>query len=474
MDSSGSIVYANDDGWMTPRVKGASVSPRHRKLYEHFAGPGLVCSLGGLDLVFLVEHNVWDNLAASQSVVSLNLAMGIENATVNYDTSFSPYINYVSKFCGVRQASYPPTSACIGTVRLAMTLDEASNTIKFELCPPLIEGDLHGCILSLPYQPIATDKLPVSFTFPGKSTILNFISPFYPDVRDLLTMMWIIGNSVHDPLVRPRTVMLAGPGGSGKSTVLKVVQRAMKGCASMIPDGSLTSKSDKMSHEVAVAVVSSRMVVCYDVDLEKRHMNLSTFKNITGGDNVKVGDVYTKSCCSLILATNGLPDAVEEPLYRSDAVIRRLVIVPMEVDVFGYDPEMENESAGAEHLALEPNDPVDYLDFICACLYIRTKHTHLPLSPMTMLLTLTASQYPLACDHIEECVDRGPTRAEACTVLGILSRILDCSEPQVITKCRLISRTCVVRDGNTQFIRGLRPRYAKSSGHRGGSGEHRR
>ncbi|GKT67463.1 hypothetical protein ColTof3_14802 [Colletotrichum tofieldiae] len=262
--------------------------------------------------------------------------MGIENATVKYDKSFAPYAKCIGKYCSVRVAKYPPLSVCIGTVRLTVHFDYQSGRINFGLCEPLLPqsaSELDPAILSLPHQPIATDMLPQVYTYPGSSLL--------------------------DPFTRLRAVMLAGPGGSVKSTVLKMVQRAMEGCCSMIPDGSLTSKRDGMSETVASAVVSSRMVVCYDVDLENHHMNLGTFKNISGGDYVQIGRMYTKSCCSLALATNGLPDTEEVPLCSSDAVVRRLLIVPMEVDVFG-DDEM-SRSADA---ALEPNDPVNYLDFI--------------------------------------------------------------------------------------------------------------
>ncbi|GJD05438.1 hypothetical protein ColKHC_14263 [Colletotrichum higginsianum] len=125
----------------------------------------------------------------------------------------------------------------------------------------------------------------------------------------------------------------------------------------------------------------------------------------------------------------------------------------MEVDVFSDDKLSRSVDA-----ALKPNSPVDYLDFVCTCLYTRLKYIHAPIGPMTMLLTFTASEYTVAKDHIEECMDRNPTEVEARTVIDILAKLLNCTDGEVITKCRLVSRACVQTDGPTRFIRGLRPR----------------
>src|SRR5699024_9760130 len=99
--------------------------------------------------------------------------------------------------------------------------------------------------------------------------------------------------------------------------------------------------------------VSSRMVICYDVDLERRNMNIGVFKHNSGGDYVHVGMINAKSACSLALATNGLPNIADEPLYTSDAVVRRLVIVPMIVDVLGSSSLGQGNAAAEEFT--EPN-----------------------------------------------------------------------------------------------------------------------
>ncbi|KAK0117481.1 hypothetical protein ONS96_013311 [Cadophora gregata f. sp. sojae] len=86
---------------------------------------------------------------------------------------------------------------------------------------------------------------------------------------------------------------------------------------------------------------------------------MSMFKNVTGSDIVKVGEFSSKAVCSMIIATNGLPDVVRDPEFMSDALSRRMICVKMDVDTAEavFEPD--------------PSDPVVKMDFLCSCLYIR-------------------------------------------------------------------------------------------------------
>lgn len=457
--SQGHLEWEADEGWNVPRYE-SPYSKRHLALRSVFINPGLVCNFNGQNMIYLAEENHWDNLASYSAMVSINLAMDMDNVTVNYDKSFAPYVRFLEKRCRVRTARYPPLSVCIATQRLTVNMTEDGEGIQLDTCPPLLEPltkDMHPSILAVAYQPITIDKYPKLYRYPGLSTVIDYISGLYPNVIDMYTMMWIIGNSLVDPIVRPRTVMLAGPGGSGKSTVLRAIHSTMAGCCTMIPDGSLTSNDEGMSESIAASVVSSRMVICYDVDLERRNMNIGVFKNISGGDYVHVGMINAKSACSLALATNGLPNISDEPLYTSDAVVRRLVIVPMIVDVLGSG-SADQEATAAEEYA-EPRSIVDYMDFACACIYTRLKFSHMPIAPMTLLLTITCSKFAEAETKITEAVDRPPTRVEATSVIHIISELISCTPRQVITKCTLVSKFSVGYDNGFAFIKGLRTKY---------------
>lgn len=59
-----------------------------------------------------------------------------------------------------------------------------------------------------------------------------------------------------DPVVRPKSLLLCGLGGAGKSKVLKMIEDALSGCCGMLcgmlAEGSLTRRSNKsMTADIA-------------------------------------------------------------------------------------------------------------------------------------------------------------------------------------------------------------------------------
>lgn len=69
--------------------------------------------------------------------------------------------------------------------------------------------------------------------------------------------------------------MLYGPGVSGKSTILQMIYACLTGFCGVLPDGSLVGRAKSMSGEITDVIAGCRMVLCYDVDLEKDQLNMS-------------------------------------------------------------------------------------------------------------------------------------------------------------------------------------------------------
>jgi hypothetical protein len=91
--------------------------------------------------------------------------------------------------------------------------------------------------------------IPVSYEFLGTGTIMEFLQPLFPDVRTMISYMWLIGNCAKDPVAKARCMLLCGPGGSVKSTALRRATAAMQGVTNLIPDnilrGILTASSTR-------------------------------------------------------------------------------------------------------------------------------------------------------------------------------------------------------------------------------------
>jgi hypothetical protein len=446
---TGYITWSNDDNWSSPLIDSEekqSFDSIDRLLFNR----GLLCRAYGGEYAFIDTSNSWCNLASSEAIVRINAIAGITNATVNFEKAISAYLKYIIKRCNANVAKPIPTSVCIGTRRLEIEVDkEDSNIIKFYDCRPLLDTvsiNANDRVKGLCIMPIDTTVVPTIFSFPGKGEILIHILRTFPDPRDLVTFMWHVGNSLIDPIAQPKSLMICGPGGSGKSTLLQHLYSCMIGCCGILPDGSLTGSSRSMNHTIAEAITSSRMAICYDVDLEKEPLNMAVFKNISGSDYVRVGQTSLKSNCSLSLATNGIVDVDKQPEYHSDAIMRRVVCILMNVIALSIPKS-----------APIPEDSETRLDFLCACIHTRISYEYIPVSPMSLLLTLCASKMDNAIALIEET--NGPIDVfDGNFVLDCLSNIINCSKENVVIKAKLISPMCIFTSYGHTYIKGLRKR----------------
>lgn len=414
---------------------------------RHYVSPGLVAELGGQQMLFLDMANHWISLVSRTAALRVSQVIGNDNVSVNYGDSYAPYYSKFSKACGTNSFSFVPVSTCIGTERLTVELDKATKTLKFDPTEPYpIKGrkDIPPFVYSLCYQPTDHVNIPLDYTFPGVGTVMEFLRPLFPDVRTMISYMWLTGNCARDPVARPRCTLLCGPGGSGKSTALRMATAAMKGVTNLIPDNILTRNFNGLEDKIAQTVVKSRLVTCYELDLDKHEINMSMFKNITGSDYVKVGEFMAKAICSFAIATNGLPNVDRQPEFASDALSRRMVCLKMNVDTAEapFEPD--------------PGNDADKMDFHCACLYMRMLYPDLPISPDNLLLTLCMSKYHRALELIDVDVDEPVSALEGRAVVAVIAGLMLCDPYRVIERCRLISMSCIQVTPIGVIIKGMR------------------
>ncbi|EQL04062.1 hypothetical protein G6O67_002843 [Ophiocordyceps sinensis] len=333
----GDLVYRKDVKWDKPAV----VLPGSEKwglIDRHIIRNGLAVDLCGQQMLFLDVSNYWISLVSKTAALRVAQIVGNENASVNYVQSYEPYYDKISKACSANSAPFVPVSACIGTERLTIEIDRERKELRFDTVEPFPVHRVKripSFVYGLCYQPTDHIHLPSTYTFPGIGVILEFLRPLFPDVRSLITYLWLIGNAARDPIARPRCALLCGPGGSGKSTALRAATAALSGATKLIPDNILTRDFNGLEDKVAQVVVKSRLVTCYELDLDNRTINMSMFKNVTGGDYVKVGEFMAKAVCSFFIATNGLPNVVKQPEFMSDALSRRMDAPPTPSHISG-------------------------------------------------------------------------------------------------------------------------------------------
>ena len=444
----GTIDYRTDDKWNKPAIE-LPGSDKWGLIDRHIVKNGLCVELCGQQMMFLDVSNYWISLVSKTAALRVSQIVGNDNVSVNYITSYEPYYSKMSKASNANSVPFVPVSTCIGTERLSMELDVSRQSMTFETAPPFpIKRSgkrIPEFVYGLCYQPTDHTELPKSYVFPGVAKIMDFLRPLFPDVRSMITYMWIIGNTARDPVARPRCMLLCGPGGSGKSTALRMLNAALSGCTGLLPDNILTKTYEGVEDKVAQVIVRSRMAMCFELDLDNKKVNMSMFKNITGSDIVKVGEFSSKAVCSLAIGTNGLPDVQRDPEFMSDALSRRMICIKMDVDTAEakFEPD--------------PSRPLDKVDFLCACLYTRMKYDHVPISPDNLLITLCGSLYFKSLLLVKEAPTQTVTLLEGREVLGLLSGLLSSTPKRLIDRCRLISMSCVEGTPMGYIIRGLRP-----------------
>lgn len=449
----GSLSHRRDTKWEKPVIQ-LPGSEKWGAIDRHIINNGFCVDLCGQQMLFLDVSNYWISLVSKTAALRVSQIVGNDNVSVNYIGSYEPYYNKMSKASTANSASFVPVSVCIGTERLCIEMDTESRTLTFGAVPPFPlrrkNRNLPDFVYGLCYQPTDHIDIPNAYTFPGVGKIVDFLKPLFPDVRSLITYMWVVGNAARDPVAKPRCLLLCGPGGAGKSTVIRMISAALSGCVGLLADNILTKTYEGVEDKVAQVIVRSRMVTCYELDLDNKKVNMSMFKNITGSDIVKVGEFSSKAVCSLTIATNGLPDVQRDPEFMSDALSRRMVCIKMEVDT----AEAEFEP--------DPSDPVHKMDFLCACLYIRMKYSHVPVSPYNLLMTLCGSLYFKALILVEEAPMGSVSLLEGREVLAVLSGLLHTTPARLIDRCRLISMSCVENTPMGFIIRGLKPTGTRS------------
>lgn len=443
---NGSIECYVDRNWLTPLIS-LPGSNRWDDIDTHLIKRGLIAELSGQSMMYLDVANHWIPLGSREAAVRVSQLVGNDNVSVNYITAYLPYYSRLKKACALNSFKHVPLSTCIGTRRLAIEYNANDRSLAFHECAPYDvqsdRPDTPDIVYDLCYKPTAHVSIPMTFRYPGMGTVMNFLRPLFPNCQDLVTYMWIIGNCARDPVARPRCMLLCGPGGSGKSTALRMASGAMQGACEDIPNGLLSSRSPSSEQAVGQAVLSSRLVTCSELDLDNGTVNMSLMKNITGADYVKVGEFSARAICSMAVATNGVPDVDRQPEFTSDALTRRIVCIKMDVDTAKVAYEAD------------PTTDIDKVDFHCCCLYMRMKYNDLPISTDSLLLTICMSRYFVARRYVRDCTNEVQDTEASSKVIPILAGIMGCDQQRIIDRCNLVSCTVVMHTSYGYVIKGM-------------------
>lgn len=155
----------------------------------------------------------------------------------------------------------------------------------------------------------------LGIAFRGDQDMLRYVQQLFG--------LALVGQSVEQFLM-----ILYGSGGTGKSTLARVMMSVLGDYASVVPSTVLLKGTSHVHPEVMMPLKGRRLCVINELP-PRATFDVEKLKMLTGGDEISARDIREKRTTwkathTLMLVCNGLPDAEGD-----DAVRRRMQVVPM-------------------------------------------------------------------------------------------------------------------------------------------------
>lgn len=374
------VSLQEDIGWDSKLIK-TKAGTKFDILQKELIDPGLVCYYDGNTYIYLTQSNIWAPFISSESQRQLCDITGSESATVNYLNACTPYFGFLQK--RAYRITSLPQSICIGTWRLIITsFDDGS--MKLEKCKDIANADitLDHRIRSFCAMPCALQQIPTSWAPNGEMKLYWYLGVLFHNPLELDTIRWIIGNALVDPGYSSKFLLLYGPGGTGKSTLIKCIQNMFIGCSGSINSSSLTNKFD-MDDKTARIIASMRLVTAGDINLATQQLNFHTVKQATGHDSFSIPPFNITTRCTIVGGCNNLPNIIDQPEWCTPALSRRVVVVPMEVSTI----DIPN--------VVVPTAPEELLEMMLSCVDLFLRTPVMPISMRSVLYTILGSSFEL-------------------------------------------------------------------------------
>lgn len=361
---------------------GKITTPEGLKILNEIIRPNLVVKTS--DSVYLWSSNCseWVHMSSPEGAEVIRGMLGL-NAPVNWLMAILPYARMIMKNAG--ENIQLPQSICISNTRYSLEVMLKGNryVAEFRPCRQLVKAlpsSMDACAHTFAVSSIWHTVVPRSIESTYITAIERYIKPLFPNPVDMETFMWILGNAVTDPVSEHRILFLHGPGGTGKSTLMRLIHSMMSGTTRALDPAEITDPSRRrISHDLVMSLISTRMMVSPDVEIKDGYINLQTLKIITGGDYLsdsKVSGLLVKAGTSVALGVNHLPTLKGTPRWGTSAVLRRSVVVNMEVKARNL------EGGDRQHNAKE------LTEFLMKCALTYASKPNLPISTYSLVTTL--------------------------------------------------------------------------------------
>lgn len=259
------------------------------------------------------------------------------------------------------------------------------------------------------------------------------------------TVEWIVGNCLLDPVHVSKVLILYGKGGTGKSTLMAAIKGVLRGCCGTISERSMTSAYMGLDSNVASTILSNRIVTAGDVSPTGSSTNTSVIKALTGHDHISVPPMSGRSFCSLVYSSNSLDDPTVNTEWKTAAIMRRVVVLHMCNDVLSEAPQMI------------PEDSIGRLDFALRCVHTRMKFPNIPVSPMSVILTLLGEKHKEVVQYMAEEEEDKIDHDQHMLILSLIAAAIAIDAEEVANLASKISLDCVKESKGKKVRRKIKP-----------------
>lgn len=389
------------------------------KLYYAYIEPELIRESRNSYYIWSTPMERWIDVVSQEAATEICNVLSI-NAPVNFAKALSCYLPFLVK--SYTSSVRVMQSVCVGKSRYSLTKSEGSYTLKEVQDLVSIRETLPRHIGAFCVSPVDVNLAPEIYRN-GESEVSRYLKPLFPNPLDLACLQWIIGNSMLDPVTQHKILILSGPGGSGKSTTVNTIASCFRGTCRQIDCTVLTSKTlTSVPDRVVPSLVSSRLCTAGDVNFTDGYVNTQVLKILTGNDLISHPDyssigIVAKS--SIIFSSNHLPDPVRNMEWQGPAILRRVVVIPMEAD------------ARSLEYAEEPTTERNILEFTLeSCVRCLESGNAMPISSKGLLTTM------LGClvGEVEEYItfDDDASYAVSCIATSMLCEYMEKPREEVI------------------------------------------
>ncbi|KAF8509922.1 hypothetical protein JB92DRAFT_3119487 [Gautieria morchelliformis] len=356
------------------------------RLQRNIVAKGGLCCVKGITIVYVPTVRRWFHIASVAGMKYIATVIGAENATMNFQTAAAPFMNYLIQSSTAYLCDLLPASVCVssGRYQLETTDRGVARFVEQTGLAPKASWGTRSTGLCL--MPVSCRIRPKEVKSNVASPVMSFIGKMLDCKEDLLTFMWVLGTALLDPVVRSKGVLLYGPGGTGKSTLIKLVRQCLGECTTVIPSNALEGRRPLSDH-VKIAACSNRILLCPEANITM-DFNIANFKALCGLDIVASEYIPMISVCSLILACNYLPDPKRHAEWYTTAFSRHAIVIPM------YFRVAEHVSAFSSIMLEE----LDKMTFVTQCILVANKYNQAPNCIRTLLLTIMGELFAKMLD----------------------------------------------------------------------------